>query len=91
MIASTSWGLHQLLGANVYAQGYASDIADFLSCPDDQEKIFSSFIAAKGFTGGEDVTAWDSTRFLDFATFYNGPGAPQQYVAAMQKAVTAGA
>jgi hypothetical protein len=43
-ICSTSWGLYQILGINVYGVcGYDKSIIDFLKNTDDQEKIFKIF------------------------------------------------
>jgi hypothetical protein len=46
MIISTSWGLFQILGINVYGMcGYEKSIIDFFHSKDDQEKVFNTFCA----------------------------------------------
>jgi len=43
-ICSTSWGLYQILGINIYGIcGYDKSIVDFLKNVDDQEKVFKIF------------------------------------------------
>jgi hypothetical protein len=44
MICSTSWGLYQILGINIYGVcGYDNSIIDYLKKIDDQEKVFKVF------------------------------------------------
>jgi len=44
MICSTSWGLYQILGINIYGMcGYDKSIVNYLKSKDDQDKIFKTF------------------------------------------------
>lgn len=44
MISSTSWGLFQILGINIYGVcGYDKSIIDYLKKVEDQEKVFKVF------------------------------------------------
>lgn len=91
MIASTSWGRYQILGANIYAFGaYNSPIAAFLASSSDQESVFHDFIGPHGYHPEDDTSVWNIAEFGAFAAFYNGPGAVDAYVAAMKR-VMAGA
>jgi hypothetical protein len=85
-IAVTSYGLYQLLGANVWNLGYTGDMGDFLNDVPGQMTIFNKFIEPKGFVCVEDISSWAPSRWTSFAAFYNGPGAVEAYVAAMRKA-----
>jgi hypothetical protein len=93
MIACTSWGYYQILGANIWANGYVGNFHDFLTDDMDQgsdlsfqEEAFEVFIKPHGYVMDEDCDTWNEQRYLMFATFYNGPGEPQLYATAMQTA-----
>jgi hypothetical protein len=44
MICSTSWGLYQILGINIYGMcGYDKSIINFLKNANDQENVFKDF------------------------------------------------
>lgn len=91
MIACTSWGKFQLLGANVYAFGlYRFPVADYLANELEQETIFGDFIAPHDFHPHEDVSQWTDARFASYAAFYNGPSAVEAYVASMHRVIAAG-
>jgi hypothetical protein len=84
MIACTSWGTYQLLGANIYSLGFAKPIMNFAS-EADQDALFQQFIAPEGYSSTEDISGWSEERFTAFATFYNGPDDGAAYVASMKK------
>jgi hypothetical protein len=90
MIACSSWGLYQLLGANIYALGYQNSIIEFCGGQfaglniSDQCLIFDKFISRNGFKPDEDLSAWRLDRFEQFAAFYNGPGDVQNYASHMR-------
>lgn len=88
MLACTSFGDYQILGANIYAGGYDAPILAWWASPAEQDQSFSRFIEPRGFSADEDVTAWDDARFLAFGAFYNGNAAA--YSAAMKKAAADG-
>lgn len=90
MIACTSLGLYQCLGANIYALGYGKTWAEFATDPVAQDGIFIQFLKPAGFTSLEDVTLWDDVRFGKFATFQNGPGNVQAYVSKMKQIIAKG-
>jgi hypothetical protein len=91
MIACTSWGKFQLLGANIYAFGFFKfPIADFLANEAEQELVYGDFIAPHDFHPHDDVTQWGDNQFTAYAAFYNGPGAVDAYVAAMHRVIAAG-
>lgn len=90
MIASTSWGKYQLLGANIYALGAKISLLEWWNDPVAQSVSFAFFINPHGFEPSEDIASWTDDRFLKFAAFYNGPGAPAAYAAAMQKVLANG-
>lgn len=95
MIACSSWGQFQMLGANIYALGYKGQIADFMQytqgnayCPA-QMALFSGMITPHGFNPNETMGGWNIERYNAFAALWNGAGFPPAYVAAMQAAANA--
>lgn len=83
MIYATSWGKFQILGRNLYAQGYLKTLAEFLNSEDDQLREFEIFIKARGFENVEYSTM--TYNKADFARVYNGPGDVSDYVNKMDK------
>jgi hypothetical protein len=85
MIASTSWGKFQMLGANLYsfAQGDVP-LQSIFSNDALQQELFGLFIKPRGYDPNEAIDDWEGERFGAFAKFYNGPGAIGNYVAAMK-------
>lgn len=72
MIASTSWGKFQIMGANLYSVlKYEDTIVSFLSDVGSQLAAFQSFIAHLGFTDGP-FKHMSETALLKFARLYNG-------------------
>jgi hypothetical protein len=86
-IACTSYGLYQILGANIYANGFKGTIFEYVASAVIQETAFNAFIAAHGFSANEPMDGWSQSEYQDFASFYNGPGNIQAYVQAMMRAV----
>ena len=84
MILSTSWGLYQLMGFNLYARPGQVAVAAFLANPLSQMAALDPFLASHGHRAGEDA-AWleNEASRLAFATKYNGPGEPEAYAAAL--------
>lgn len=75
MIACTSWGKYQILGANIYAKGYTKHIFDYVWDEEYVQDIsFNHFVANGGFDWRTDISKWDQTELEKFAGFYNGPG-----------------
>ncbi len=89
MIGCTSFGLFQMLGANIWNNGNISvSMFDFCSpnsCESLQASAWEKFIGIEGFRADEDLSAWDDGRFAKFAEYQNGPGAIAAYVAEMKK------
>jgi hypothetical protein len=83
-VGCTSYGLYQILGANIYSGVYAKPFWQFMENVADQQAAFQEFISPHGFDPTEDVSEWADSRFAAFATFYNGPGAVDDYVAMMK-------
>jgi hypothetical protein len=86
MIACSSWGMYQLLGANIWSNGFAATFADYIDSATFQYGTFLRFISPHGFTGTEDCVTWNEKRYERFAAFYNGPNAVSDYVSAMKQA-----
>lgn len=85
MIACTSYGRYQILGANIYSTAsygipsYAKTIFHFAFDDDGQLAQFHRFISQKMFDADECPETWTEQKGLSFATFYNGPGNPLAY------------
>ena len=72
MIASTSWGKFQIMGANLYAVlKFEDTLLDYLSDAGQQLVTFQDFIAHLGFTDGPFAMMSDAS-LLKFARLYNG-------------------
>lgn len=78
---SCSFGGTQLMGFNLYgdAQQYRKSALDFLMNEADQRDAFVKFVMIAGIATTPDVLAALPQFRLQFATRYNGPGAPQVY------------
>jgi hypothetical protein len=88
MIAATSWGAYQVLGANIWSSGYDKPVGAFLSDLPGQTSVFKN-MCGQVYVWNEDVTAWSDERFAGWAAHYNGPGNVAAYVAACHAAVSA--
>jgi hypothetical protein len=86
MIACTSWGAFQILGANIWSGTYAGTIFDFANNIEAQTNVFSAFITPRGFHINDQISSWENSEGLEFASFYNGPGNPAAYWAALKAA-----
>jgi hypothetical protein len=85
MLACSSFGLYQILGANIYAGNFKNTVFAYIADQSLQNSVFAEFIKPHGFVPDDDLTSWTDQMFTSFATFYNGPNAPAAYVAAMRK------
>lgn len=84
MIACTSWGVWQLLGANLYAQGFDAPILDLLSVGDE---IFArKFILQTGFNPDSELSDYSEQQLINFSAKYNGPGNPVAYANDLRRA-----
>lgn len=73
MIYSSSWGAHQMMGFNVYADEFPMPVGEFLVSQSAQEGRFLSFIKRNGlqdFT--PEILAKNHDMRLKFAIKYNG-------------------
>ena len=86
VIASTSWGLFQIMGFNLWAGAHAYNGTLYEFCADTiaQRLAFETFLADRGmnFTLAELLA--DEHKMLAFTTAYNGDGGP--YMHAMTQA-----
>lgn len=90
VILSSSWGRFQVMGETLYGNGYGSGIVAYLSSDADQIASFETFCR---FAGMADADLADCSwllgtdpRALQFATRYNGPGQPTEYLARLRQA-----
>lgn len=85
IIFSTSYGLWQEMGFNIYSLGYDLPILQFWQSQTDQRNIYDAFIKKKGinFSWAEMLT--DQTKMEEFAHVYNGPADIPEYIAAMRR------
>lgn len=94
MIACTSWGRFQILGANIYALGHTSSIINWINGStrndgDLQDNTYRKFIQPKGFQPFENCATWADSRFNAYAGFYNGPGNIPAYITLMKRVISA--
>ena len=86
MIACTSFGAWQMLGCNIYSQGYKNPIANFFEARAAQQLLAEQFIRECGAEPLADMVRLSDPTLLDFARRWNGPGNPQAYLAALRRA-----
>ena len=73
MIASTSWGLFQIMGYNLYFYGLTEKtVFDFLFDEAEQEEAFEKFIQIKKINFTVDELKQDIEKVRKFAKYYNG-------------------
>ena len=73
MIYSTSWGLYQFMGMNIYGDhGYTSSLFEFCSSPISQTQIFHEFLLHEGISYSVDELKLDAAKRAHFAEVYNG-------------------
>jgi hypothetical protein len=85
MLACSSFGYYQILGANIWSGGFTGKYNEYLSNLTVQFTAFDNFVKQRGFSASEDISKWSDERYANFATFYNGPGASQNYIDALKK------
>jgi len=90
MIAATSFGSFQLLGANIYSLGWEATIFDFIYSAPGQFHSFSMWIEKAGFSATENIDEWNEKRFLKFALYANGTDDPETYIARMKRRILVG-
>jgi hypothetical protein len=85
MIYSTSWGLYQIMGFNLYGKlGLELPIWQFLEAPEKQHKAFEQFCKAESIWRESDIPANAELFLLEFACTYNGPHLPVAYANRLQ-------
>jgi N-acetylmuramidase len=86
IIYSTSWGLFQLMGFNIYAQGWTQSIGLYLEDIEEQNLSFDRFVEAKKISFTWDELKNSPQSLEHFATEYNGPAAVAFYTQRMTAA-----
>lgn len=73
MIASTSWGLFQIMGYNLYFYNLIdTTVFDFLNNEELQEKAFQEFIEKRKINFTVEDLKSDPEKIRKFAKYYNG-------------------
>ncbi len=85
IIFSTSYGLWQEMGFNIYSLGYDLPILQFWQSQTDQRAIYDAFIIKNGVNFSWREMVADQMKMEEFARVYNGPGAVSEYIAAMHR------
>ena len=87
MICSTSWGLFQLMGFNLYSPAIALPISVIAFGFDSETQFdtFKKFVRLNGFDP-DNFDFTDETLIERFARSYNGPGDVANYAAKMKAA-----
>lgn len=88
MIACTSWGGWQMLGANIWRKSnpYHGSLSSFTSSGWDQLQCANLFMADIGFDGRTNFETMTDDDLHQFARAWNGPGAVETYIASMERA-----
>ena len=85
IIFSSSFGLWQEMGFNIYSLGYDLPILQFWQSQTDQRNIYDAFIKKNGVNFSWAEMLADNAKMEEFARVYNGPAAINEYVAAMHR------
>lgn len=76
VIYSTSFGLYQLMGFNLFADESANstdlDVISFCTSSDEQTRIFNAFVSRETIDCTPDHLASSACMRTEFATVYNG-------------------
>ena len=76
VIYSTSYGLYQLMGFNLYADDSVNctdlDVVSFCTSPQEQTRIFGAFVSRETIAYTPEVLAQFETERETFARVYNG-------------------
>lgn len=71
-IMSTSYGLYQIMGENIYRLGYKKPINEFMNNPSEQLDIFNKFLVWRGINYTVEEIFSDRAKMEKFAKRYNG-------------------
>lgn len=92
MIATTSWGVYQMLGCNIFDQGISGVDPDhlfaYVASPDMQDTSFANFLKAKGIDWTLEDLLGDSDKMQKFCTRWNGPKNTTVYSALIRQHAT---
>lgn len=81
MICSTSWGLYQIMGFNIYNLGCTHTVFDYVADPAIQSEMLQKFLVADGLGNATWAAMADDDALLRrFATLYNGSGNVDAYM-----------
>jgi len=73
MIASTSWGLYQIMGYNLYFYDLTEKtVFEYLFDEEEQEKAFQKFIEKRKINFSIEELKTDPEKIRKFAKYYNG-------------------
>lgn len=75
VIYSTSWGLYQIMGFNLYGMGYAGKIHDYLLDADTQMLYYAKFVTLNNINFTWNQMLADNGKMVSFAIHYNGNSA----------------
>lgn len=90
MIACTSWGVHQILGENLYdVCRVTTDIFTFVASPEAQLAAFLRFIERRGIDFTIEELLADPLKQRAFVAVYNGPGNIDGYWSRMKQQIEA--
>ena len=86
VIFSSSYGLYQIMGFNIYSLGYTDTIWEFWHSESDQNQCFAEFLIRNRINLTWAELKQDRAKLLAFARVYNGPGDQVAYADAMTRA-----
>lgn len=86
MISATSWGRFQILGYNLYLDGYSRPVAKFLASAFDQEAALETFLTRRSINWTWADLVADPRKAETFTTRYNGPAGWPSYFERMKEA-----
>lgn len=75
VIYSSSFGLYQIMGFNLYALGWRGSVVPFLDKPEYQSKYFALYLNSRGINWTWAEIKADPAKLQKFALEYNGNAA----------------
>ena len=90
MIAATSWGAYQMMGANIFDPAVSGVDPDhlfaYIADPAMQDASFAHFLRAKGIDWRLEDLLGDADRMQKFCERWNGPANTAAYAALIRRA-----
>lgn len=88
VICASSYGLYQIMAYHLYSDWcpWSRSVFEFVSDREGQTQVYLALLAHMNLPQTFDLVFASDSSLLNFATHYNGPGAPDVYAHSMREA-----